>query len=54
MIVENIISIQDYYQLKDHRRLISVIINEKQSKELFGDKKIMISNVFEKNKGELS
>lgn len=31
MVIENILSIQDYYHLKDHRKLISIILNPKQS-----------------------
>lgn len=29
MVLENIFSIQDYYNLKDHRKLISIILNKK-------------------------
>lgn len=30
-VVASILSIQDYYQLKDHRRLIRIITNRKES-----------------------
>mgnify|MGYP001014137910 CR=1 FL=1 len=29
MVLENILSIQDYYNLKDHRKLISIILDKK-------------------------
>lgn len=43
----NILSIQDFYQLKDHMRLISIIVNRKESEKFFSSKKVMISDVFE-------
>lgn len=29
IVVENILSIQDYYHLKDHRKLIAIILDQK-------------------------
>lgn len=52
-VIENILSIQDYYGLKDHHKLISIIIDQKQSQELFGPKKVMISDAFEKQKDQI-
>jgi hypothetical protein len=37
--------------LKDHRRLIEIILNKKEANKLFGEKKVMIADVF-KQKGE--
>lgn len=54
MVIENILSIQNYYNLKDHRKLISIIVDEKQSKQLFDEKKVMISDVFDKGTDTLS
>lgn len=52
-VVESILSIQDYYRLKDHRRLISIITDRNESQQLFSPKMVMISDVFAKQKGLL-
>ena len=35
-VVANILSIQNFYRLKDHLKLIAIIINKKESEKFFG------------------
>ena len=53
-VMANILSIQHFYHLKDHLKLISIIINKKESEKFFGEKKVMISDVFEGQKYTMS
>ena len=47
-----ILSIQDYYKLNDHRKLIRIILDHKECEKLFESEKIMISNMFETSNKE--
>ena len=50
--LSKIFSIQDYYHLQSHQKLIPIIISKKQSEQFLAGDKTMISNIFEADNKE--